>query len=326
MTEPLVSVVIATRDRPEKLARLLNVIKQQTLSAIEVIVVDDSSSEATLAAYPGIWSTLDARFALHKSTNVYQTSGGPGATRNRGIHLASGRYIAFCDDDDYWVKDDYLEVAVRAMDKHQGDVFIGNMETLSETVVVNPGLYSEFAHILTTAAPDSDGVYKNSAENIAKLLRHRILHCNSLMVRREMLSYAGVYWDKIRFAEDYNFALRLADHAKIALYWPTVVAILDVGPRISIEGTYLVQEKQLFSMMAALHGELVSTTPILCDAARRGRAWHMALLAEMVLKQGKGGLASRLARESLAIKLNSLGLRVIFAGMWQRLMHSFGRK
>ena len=122
---PQVSVVIATKDRPALLTRVLGCMQRQTLPDLEVIVVDDGSSPEVVEAYPLIWCGLDERFRLQ----LNPPGGGPGGTRNAGIRLARGEFVAFCDDDDTWVRDDHLETALKALNRFDGDVYLVNMRT-----------------------------------------------------------------------------------------------------------------------------------------------------------------------------------------------------
>jgi cellulose synthase/poly-beta-1,6-N-acetylglucosamine synthase-like glycosyltransferase len=93
LDEPEVSVVVATRDRPEHLRRLVDSLAEQSVdpSRFEVIVVDDASAGEPLqgAAPDG----LRLRLIRHPS------SLGPAAARNTGWRAAEGRLIAFTDDD-----------------------------------------------------------------------------------------------------------------------------------------------------------------------------------------------------------------------------------
>lgn len=89
--EPLVSVVVPTRSRPERLARLLDGLAAQTLepAAFEVVVVSDGSSPATERATSG------------RNTTVVRLKPprGPAGARNAGWQAARARYVAFIDDD-----------------------------------------------------------------------------------------------------------------------------------------------------------------------------------------------------------------------------------
>ncbi len=88
--EPRVSVVVATRDRPERLAALLAALEAQTLAPeeFEIVVVDDASDPP--ARVPG-----DGRLRLLRN----DAPRGPGGARNAGWRAARGALIAFTDDD-----------------------------------------------------------------------------------------------------------------------------------------------------------------------------------------------------------------------------------
>jgi glycosyltransferase involved in cell wall biosynthesis len=87
--EPTVTVVIPTRDRPDRLTRLLRCVRQQSFRDFECLVVDDRSRPETLAHYQGIWRDLDERFVLHTNPMSTRGGGGPGTARNTGIRLGA---------------------------------------------------------------------------------------------------------------------------------------------------------------------------------------------------------------------------------------------
>jgi glycosyltransferase involved in cell wall biosynthesis len=90
----LVTCVIPVFNGESYLAEALDSVLTQTYSAIEVIVVDDGSTDGT----PGILAAFG-----RKITSLRQANAGPAAARNRGIENARGEYIAFLDADDLWV-------------------------------------------------------------------------------------------------------------------------------------------------------------------------------------------------------------------------------
>ena len=91
---PLVSVVIPVHDGSHFLAAAVESILAQDYPALEIIVVDDASTDAVEAAVEAL--PVDVRFFRH----VQQA--GPAAARNRGIKDASGELVAFLDVDDLW--------------------------------------------------------------------------------------------------------------------------------------------------------------------------------------------------------------------------------
>jgi glycosyltransferase involved in cell wall biosynthesis len=99
---PTFSVVIPTHGRPALLREAIESVLSQTVGDLECIVVDDASDEAP--AVP-----TDPRVRLVRRT----VNGGPAAARNTGIEHASGRYVAFLDDDDVYAPG-RLEAALAA--------------------------------------------------------------------------------------------------------------------------------------------------------------------------------------------------------------------
>lgn len=94
-TGPLVSVVIPTCNRAALLTRAIQSIRQQTYGNLEIIVVDDASSDDT---WKIVGSFADPRIRYIR----HDTNRGGSAARNTGIRAASGEFIAFLDDDDEW--------------------------------------------------------------------------------------------------------------------------------------------------------------------------------------------------------------------------------
>lgn len=90
---PSVSVIVATRDRPELLRKAIESLQQQTWPDFEVVVVDDGSRvpQEVEAVIPA-----DSRFRLLRLLEP----AGPGAARNRGFEEARGGFVAILDDDD----------------------------------------------------------------------------------------------------------------------------------------------------------------------------------------------------------------------------------
>ncbi|MBI4259617.1 MAG: glycosyltransferase family 2 protein, partial [Actinobacteria bacterium] len=102
---PLFSVIVPTHGRPAYLAEALASVAAQTIEDWEAVVVDDASPEP-------VEVPDDPRFRLVRRDE----NGGPGAARNSGLAAATGRYIAFLDDDDLFTPD-RLEVALEGLQR-----------------------------------------------------------------------------------------------------------------------------------------------------------------------------------------------------------------
>lgn len=100
----LVSVVIPTRNRQDRLKKALKSAVDQTWPKIEIIVVDDGSSDGT-GSFLSRLASSDARVHVIKN----DTARGGGWSRNQGVDVAKGAYIAFLDDDDIWFPEKVTE-------------------------------------------------------------------------------------------------------------------------------------------------------------------------------------------------------------------------
>lgn len=92
----LVSVVIPTYNRAQMVKRAIQSALAQTHAAIEVLVIDDGSTDETVAA---VGSIPDSRVSCLRQ----ESNRGHAAARNSGIAASSGDYVAFLDSDDEWV-------------------------------------------------------------------------------------------------------------------------------------------------------------------------------------------------------------------------------
>jgi glycosyltransferase involved in cell wall biosynthesis len=123
---PQVSVVVPTHNRSRLLALTLRSILWQQDVDLEVIVVDDGSSDDTAAVVAGLG---DERLRLVR----HDRPQGVSAARNRGIAEARGDWVGFCDDDDLWAPQKLVRqlVAARTAEAewvYGGAVFIDNLQ------------------------------------------------------------------------------------------------------------------------------------------------------------------------------------------------------
>ncbi|MEM0518346.1 glycosyltransferase family 2 protein [Aequorivita flava] len=94
---PLVSIIIATYNRPKHLSKAIDSLLQQTMGDWECLIIDDHSIPYDFNENKKI-ARKDARIKLLR--NNHKNKNGPSVCRNIGLKVASGRYIQFFDDDD----------------------------------------------------------------------------------------------------------------------------------------------------------------------------------------------------------------------------------
>ena len=94
MTRPLVSCVVPVHDGERFLGEALDSVLEQTYEPLEIVVVDDGSTDGTAEVAAGYGEAI--RY-------FHQENAGPSAARNRGVEASRGELIAFLDADDLWV-------------------------------------------------------------------------------------------------------------------------------------------------------------------------------------------------------------------------------
>ena len=115
----MVSTIIPVYNCERYLAEAIESVLAQTYRPIEVIVVDDGSTDRS--------AEVAKAFADREVRYFYQRNSGLGAARNQGTRLACGSYFAFLDSDDVWVEKK-LDVQMAAFDAHpELDMVFGNM-------------------------------------------------------------------------------------------------------------------------------------------------------------------------------------------------------
>lgn len=108
---PLVSVIITTYNRTVFLEETLESIQNQTYKNLEILLIDDGS-EKTIAKE---CQAISKKYS--KCTYFYKPNTGQPDSRNYGVKRSKGRYIGFCDDDDYWVLNK-IEQQVKILENH----------------------------------------------------------------------------------------------------------------------------------------------------------------------------------------------------------------
>lgn len=224
---PAVSVVVPTRDRAEVLPRALESVLGQTFSQLELIVVDDDSTDRT----PEVLAALeDERLRVER----LPAPGGANAARNRGVELARGAYVSFLDSDDE-LHARYLERVMEVFLEH-GD--------RCEGVFTAFELARDGRRVGRSRAPE--GVLSREA-----ILADNVVGSFSCTTfRASIFSRVGPLDEELRSQQDYDFLLRAvrAGCELRGLDEPLVTCHLD-GDRVSgdlergLQGTRRIVEK-----------------------------------------------------------------------------------
>ena len=136
----LVSIIIPTYNRYDLLMHSIGSCLDQTYQSIEIIVIDDCSTD--LRYKNGSLENLPKTKVIHLNVNQkikYNVPSAQGATRQEGIKVSRGEWIAFLDDDDMFLPEK-LEIQLNHLHKNNGlfcstDMFKINHSVISEHVL-----------------------------------------------------------------------------------------------------------------------------------------------------------------------------------------------
>lgn len=184
-----VSVIIPAYNAANTIRGTLQSVAAQTLQPAEIIVVDDGSSDATLA----IVNTCKDLFAVDTLVVVHQENAGAGAARNRAIAEATQEFLAFIDADDEWLP----EKLARSM-----DVMLGGDFTL-------------VAHDFYQITDDGDiqiecaRRFNEAADPFVALYQKGFIPSITVVIRRTDALAVGGFDDTLRNAQDFELWLAL---------------------------------------------------------------------------------------------------------------------
>lgn len=178
--KPLVSVVIPTYNAANTIAQSIDSVFAQEVP-LEIIVVDDGSSDHLLKVIKPYGSKI--KYTKNK------TNSGVAASRNNGVNVAQGEYIAFLDADDWWEK--------------------GKLRKQLELMENTHAVMSTTARELVNASGQSLNriIQVPSQITYRDLLKSNVINCSSVVVRRDVILNYPMEKDDLH--EDYLTWLRI---------------------------------------------------------------------------------------------------------------------
>ena len=117
----LISIIISVYNGDTYLDRCLNSITSQTYRNLEIILINDGSTDGS-GRICDVWASKDPRIKILHTINQ-----GVAAARNYGLHVASGEYIGFADADD-WAEPDMFKELVDSLEQYDADIAICGFE------------------------------------------------------------------------------------------------------------------------------------------------------------------------------------------------------
>jgi glycosyltransferase involved in cell wall biosynthesis len=202
--KPLVSVIVPVYNCENYIAETLDSLFAQSYESLEIIVVNDGSSDSTI-------DILQKLSNSNKIILINQKNRGVASARNAGIFMSKGEYVAFIDSDDYWFKEK-TSIQVDYLIQHSdvGAVYAEWHQWRTDQCGVFPsGLSLEPKSINREVDKSLSGQLYN------QLLLDCVIHTSSIMIRRSVLNAVGGFDESLSIGEDYDLWLRLSRIARI---------------------------------------------------------------------------------------------------------------
>lgn len=189
---PVISAVIPAHNVEKYIATALNSLLNQTCDEIEIIVVDDGSTDDTSKVARAILASAKRRYSV-----ITQPNAGVSAARNRGLEVATGKYILFLDADDY-LAPDCLSLMSQEFELTGADIVFCGHHAVSEDGTVLRPYESRYTYLPQPVS---------GIEALLDIMKEKILPwTGSTMYRREFLDSFGLRYTQGRtYAEDIEF-------------------------------------------------------------------------------------------------------------------------
>jgi glycosyltransferase involved in cell wall biosynthesis len=189
VSDPAVSVVVPTYKRPEKLSRAVDSVLSQTVEDWELFVVNDDPDSDVSEVLPD-----DDRIVYHQ----HDTNQGAAESRNTGIEMADGQFVAILDDDDTW-KPEKLERQLDRFDElgnEYGIVYTGR-EVVRDS------------EIISTYHPDASGWIFD------ELLSGNVIPSETPLIRARCFERVGLFDGELATSPDLDMWIRIAREYKV---------------------------------------------------------------------------------------------------------------
>lgn len=288
MNQPVCSIIIPTRNCLNYLPTTLATIDLQGRADLEVIVVDDGSSDGTAE-----W--LASRPATGFALKVIETGGiGPGPARNAGIEVASAKLVALLDADDQWWPGKLdSQLAYHAENTGTGFSFTDYIHVTPDGRTL--GTCFDYWNCGWTIMPDSTYFTLKDAE--AKLLGSNLVGTSTVVMNRELFLANDGFGSRMPLAEDWDLWLRLAAAAPVACSSAVTMSYLVRPGSMTAD-----RRGRIDSMRAIIASYERRVEPEFKKAVRYARARCEVAEAELARAQGNRAGAAMAHMRAMAAR------------------------
>jgi glycosyltransferase involved in cell wall biosynthesis len=301
-----VSIIVPTRNRADLLARAVRAVAAQTYRDLEVIVIDDGSTEPIRAAVREVCATYPGRVVLIEHGAAGGHGSGPAQARNAGITAATGEVIGFCDDDDEWTDPDHLARVISAFEQDPSlDLHIANQVGVLDGQVVIDNWLPQLRQRMASKVSGNSGSIPVSVTDLCAA--GGFPHLNTVLLRREALPPEGPFWTAVRYEEDRDFFWRMLDRCRAVTLSHSPMAvhhIPDPQKNTNASTQHARVDRLLISAMVSRHIGLQTSQPTIRRLAFHAEGDINRQLAVISAEAGDWRAARVLAWMALTLRFS----------------------
>jgi glycosyltransferase involved in cell wall biosynthesis len=300
---PFFSIIMPTRNRVALFCEALDSVLAQDCADKEVIVVNDGSTEEALSQYKALerkYTGVNFHYLVHRPNGHGQSY-----SMNYGAAHASGRYLCFLDDDDYWTDVGHLSRVRRSVEEKdfEVDLFLTNQDAYdSSGALVSPNPWILDLNGRLSSEADSEG---SREVEVTFLLKSRgFAHLNCSIYRRGFYESIGGMDENIRYECDRDIYIRGIDTAEHILLNPAVISyhrVPDAKKGENMSTMVSSYQKRMYQLAVYEKGILGAKKIEISEFCTKGKGYQLKHIAQLLESQKRYTQAGRYARQGLAI-------------------------
>ncbi len=189
---PLVSIIIPTYNRKNKVVEAINSVISQNFENIEILVIDDGSTDGTAEFLTSLGLPI---------TVITKSNGGVSSARNTGIKASKGKYVAFLDSDDLWLP---------------GKV-VAQVDFLNNHLEI-PLVYTDQYLNINGKNLDQTRFERNAPKDtmlLSAFIDLTPIHTSTVMALRDLFDKVGMFSEELYVHEDSELWNRVSNHYKL---------------------------------------------------------------------------------------------------------------
>jgi len=217
--KPTVSVIIPTKNCLPSLPQAIESIWQQNIDRIEVIIVDDGSTD-------GSWEWICQLCRKHNNIIALKLNGeGTSTARNHAARVASGTYIAFLDADKFWYKDKLQQQIKFMKENPQLGICFTNCELMNDKSEVTHDSFTHSDYFKRQILQHSADAFV-IPQGAAAIFSENIIGTSTVLVRRDLYLALDGFDHNIKLVSDWDLWLKIALHTAIGCIKKPLAACL----------------------------------------------------------------------------------------------------